>query len=79
MDKRRDFKKYPVEANCLFCEEKKDVDYKDVEVLKKFLNDRGRIVSRSRSGVCAKHQRRLAKALKRARFLALLPFLSKVN
>lgn len=49
-------------------------DYKDFELIGRFITDRGKIVSRSRSGVCAKHQRKLTKAVKRARHLALLPF-----
>lgn len=51
-----------------------DIDYKDVEVLQRFLSSTGKIRSRQRTGVCAKHQRRLRTALKRARHLALLPF-----
>lgn len=59
---------------CVFCDEKKVPDYKDFELIGRFVTDRGKIVSRSRSGVCAKHQRKLTKAVKRARHLALLPF-----
>jgi len=51
-------------------------DYKEFEVLKKFVTDRGKIMSRGRSGVCAKHQRRLSKEIKRARHLALLVFVA---
>lgn len=60
---------------CPFCTEKVEViDYKDVSKLSRYLSDRGRIVTRRRTGACAKHQRRLALAIKRARHLALLPF-----
>lgn len=60
---------------CPFCKEKiKDIDYKDVNRLSRFLNEKGKIVSRRTTGVCAKHQRRLAQAIKRARFLSLLPY-----
>ena len=60
---------------CPFCAEKIDqIDYKDVELLSRFLTDRGRIKGRRRTKACAKHQRRLAAAIKRARHLALLPF-----
>ncbi len=55
----------------------KHVDYKDTEILKKFLNPSGKIVSHKRSGVTAKNQRALATAIKRARFLGLLPFIVK--
>jgi small subunit ribosomal protein S18 len=50
------------------------IDYKDVYRLKKFITTRGRILPRSRTGVCARHQRELAREIKRARYLALLPF-----
>ena len=63
---------------CLFCSEKRIPTYTDVVTLKRFTSERGRIVSRLRSGVCAKHQRRLAVEIKRARHLALLPFAAKV-
>ncbi len=52
------------------------IDYKDVESLKKFLNPNGRILSRRRTGLTAKNQRSLAEAVKRARFMALLPFVA---
>ena len=50
------------------------VDYKDFNFLRRFISDRGRIVSRRKSGACAKHQRVLAQGIKRARHLALLPY-----
>lgn len=53
-----------------------EISYKDVYKLKKFITTRGRIISRSRSGVCAPCQRRLAREIKRARYMALLPFCS---
>lgn len=52
------------------------VDYKDTELLKKFLNPHARIMSRKKTGVCAKSQRQLAEAVKRARFMALLPYVA---
>ncbi|OGD70880.1 30S ribosomal protein S18, partial [Candidatus Campbellbacteria bacterium RIFCSPLOWO2_02_FULL_35_11] len=51
------------------------IDYKDVESLRKFMNPHGRMVARKRSGLCAKHQRQMAEAVKRARFLGLLPYI----
>lgn len=55
----------------------KIIDYKDIEILKRFLNPSGKIVNRKRTGVTAKNQRQLASAIKHARFLGLLPFVSK--
>ena len=51
------------------------IDYKDVEMLKKFLNPHGKIMPRRRTGLSAANQRALAQAVKRARFMALLPFI----
>ena len=60
---------------CAFCLEKsRTIDYKDVNMLRRYLTDRSKIRSRRKTGTCAKHQRRLAIAVKRARHLALLPF-----
>ena len=60
---------------CHYCVEKSDkVDYKDVEKLRKYISERGKVVPRRISGSCAKHQRQLTEAIKRARFMALLPF-----
>lgn len=55
----------------------KYIDYKDTEILKKFVNPNGRIMSRRKTGVTAKSQRTLAEAIKRARFMGLLPFVAK--
>ena len=55
----------------------KHIDYKDVAILKKFLNPNGKIMSHKRTGVTSKNQRELATAVKRARFLGLLPFVAK--
>lgn len=63
---------------CSFCVEKVAViDYKDTGRLRRYISDRGKIEPRRRSGACAKHQRALATAIKRARHLALLPFTSE--
>jgi len=60
---------------CAFCEDKSTyIDYKDVAKLRRFLTERGKIQPRRTSGVCAKHQRGLATAVKRARVMALLPY-----
>lgn len=55
----------------------KRIDYKDIEILKKFLNPHARLLSRKKTGVSAKSQRQLANAVKQARFMALLPYVSR--
>jgi small subunit ribosomal protein S18 len=60
---------------CQFCAEKnKTIDYKNVELLRSLVSDRGKIRPRRQTGTCARHQRRVAEAVKRARHMALLPF-----
>ena len=60
---------------CAFCVDKiEHIDYKDVNTLRRFISDQGHIDSRRRTGTCARHQRRLTMAIKRARELALLPY-----
>lgn len=63
---------------CGLCRQGTEPDYKEVLVLRRFLTDRGKILARSRSGVCAKHQRRLGREIKRARNMALLPFVRQL-
>ncbi|HEY4512098.1 MAG TPA: 30S ribosomal protein S18 [Candidatus Paceibacterota bacterium] len=53
------------------------IDYKDIDILKKFINPHGRILGSKKTGVCAKNQRKLANAIKLARFMALLPYVSR--
>jgi len=63
---------------CKFCAEKITyIDYKDGKLLSHFIPERGKIIPRRISGVCSTHQRRLALAIKRARHLAILPFVSE--
>ena len=52
----------------------KDIDYKDVDILKKYINDKGKILPRRVTGACAKHQRCIAEQIKKARAIALLPY-----
>lgn len=60
---------------CRFCSSPElMIDYKNVDLLRKFTNKRGKIIARRLSGLCAKHQRRVTKEIKRARFVALMPF-----
>lgn len=59
---------------CRFCADKIEIDYKNVSLLRSFITERGKILSGRITGTCAKHQRGLTEAVKRARMLALLPF-----
>lgn len=63
---------------CVFCVEKvEDIDYKAHQRLRKFVSDRGKIIPRKTTGTCASHQRMLADAIKRARTVALLPYVAE--
>lgn len=63
---------------CRFCDEKIEVlDYKDFKRIERLVSERGKILSRRITGTCARHQRKVGEVVKRARFLALLPFLKK--
>lgn len=63
---------------CRFCENKIDyVDHKDERILRRFVTERGKMVPRRISGNCAIHQRKLTRAIKRARILAIMPFVSE--
>ena len=69
----------PIQApkECYFCKEKTLPRYTDTVILQKFVSERGRIVGKTRNGLCALHQRRLTRAIKYARHLALLPFVGQ--
>ena len=72
---KRERGRKPRRKVCSFCVDKvQDIDYKEVGKLHKFLTERGKILPRRISGTCAKHQRQLTIAIKRARNFALLPF-----
>lgn len=62
---------------CYFDENKVEPDYKDYKLLRRFVTERGKILPRRTTATCAKHQRQLALAVKRARHLALLPFVAE--
>ena len=64
--------------NCYFCGENKEPDFADTAVLKRFLTERGKIVPRSRNGLCAKHQKGASLSIKHARQLALLAFNNRI-
>jgi small subunit ribosomal protein S18 len=62
---------------CKFCTQKLKIDYKDADILRRFITERGKILPRRITGTCAKHQRALAMSIKRARIIALLPFVAE--
>jgi len=68
----------PEEKQCYYCVNGlRDVDYKNAQVLRKFISSYGKIAPKRRSGLCSKHQRKVAMAVKRARIMSLLPFTSR--
>ena len=71
---RKGFKRPGFKKVCVFCQEKSEIDYKDVNKLKRFIAEGGKILPRRMTGTCAQHQRAVATAIKRARQAALLPF-----
>ncbi len=71
---RKNFKKPNFKKVCLFCQEKSTINYKDTAKLRKFIAEGGKILPRRMTGTCAKHQRELSVAIKRARVASLLPF-----
>jgi len=67
-----------MKKQCYFSQHNiKYIDYKDTEILKKFINPHGRIINSERTGISAKYQRQLAVAVKRARFMGLLPYVAR--
>jgi small subunit ribosomal protein S18 len=72
---KKPIRKAPRRKVCAFCVEKVTaIDYKDTAKLKKYITEKGKMLPRRMTGVCAKHQRTLSSAIKRARLIALLPF-----
>ncbi|HDZ62032.1 MAG TPA: 30S ribosomal protein S18 [Nitrospirae bacterium] len=75
---RPPFRKFQARRFCKFCADKTPfIDYKNIRVLKSFLTEKGKIIASRMTNTCAKHQRELAMAIKRARNIALLPFVEK--
>jgi small subunit ribosomal protein S18 len=75
---RNEPQQFFTKKTCRFCEGRiEDIDYKDVKLLQKFLATSGKIESRKRSGNCPRHQRKVTNAIKRARIMALLPFINR--
>ena len=75
---RRVIKYRPVALNCPFCAGGTEPDYKDVVPLTKYTSERGKILSKARTGVCSSHQRAITRQLKRTRYIALLPYIVRV-
>ena len=75
-DGRAKGKTYFRKKVCRFCANKAKIDYKDADVLRRYMTERGKILPRRITGTCAKHQREIAKAIKRARSISLLPFVA---
>ena len=71
---KKNYKKQNFKKVCLFCQEKSTIDYKETAKLRKFISEGGKILPRRMTGTCAKHQREVAVAIKRARVAALIPF-----
>lgn len=72
---RRAPKLRPVAKNCPFCANKTEPDYKEVNTMIKYTSERGKMLGKARTGVCSTHQRAIGRELKRARFMAMLPFI----
>lgn len=77
--KRRKIVFEAVARNCPFCKGKLDPDYKDAGMLEKYMSDRAKLLGKDHTGLCSKHQRRISVAIKRARHLALLPFVPSLQ
>ncbi len=76
-DMQKSFKPRKRKKVCAFCADKiEHIDYKDVPRLRKFVSERSKILPRRITGTCAKHQRQLTVAIKRARHIAILPYIS---
>jgi small subunit ribosomal protein S18 len=63
---------------CFFCSQNlKNIDYKEIDLLKRFVSSQAKIIDPRHTGICAKHQRKLSSAIKQARFMGLLPYVRK--
>ena len=80
MKKQRNKRMFPRRRICRFCTDaSKEIDYKEPKNLRYFITERGRIIPKRVSGMCAKHQRKITLAIKRARMIALLPYVGNLN
>ncbi len=76
---RRKNRQEVVKKDCIFCKEKKNPDFLEYEALTRYTSERGKILPRSRTGLCSKHQNRVEREVKRARHMAFLPFILKAE
>ncbi len=77
-NERPNNRKHKRKKVCVFCVDKvQSIDYKDAAKLRKFISERSKILPRRTTGTCAKHQRQLTQAIKRARQIALIPFVTE--
>ncbi len=68
----------PQPNQCFFCSQNlKTIDYKEVDLMRRFISSQAKIIDPQHTGICASHQRKLAEAVKRARFMSLLPFVRR--
>jgi len=75
---KKPYRKFQRRKFCRFCADKIDfIDYKDIRTVKSFLTERGKIIAARMTGNCTKHQRELTRAIKKARNIALIPFIEK--
>lgn len=73
----KQYRKVNEKSRCRFCRENfTEIDYKDIQTLQKLCTSQGKLFSRKRSGNCAKHQRKAKIAIKRSRFLGLMPYIA---
>ena len=63
--------------SCVFCKKDQEIDYKNLDLLSNYVSPKGKTLSRRISGNCAKHQRKLAQEIKRARYLSLIPYVGR--
>jgi small subunit ribosomal protein S18 len=75
-DRLKRYTKFSKHMRCRFCREKIVVDFKDVATLVKLCSPQGKVLARRKTGNCAKHQRSVSEAIKRARYMALLPYVT---
>lgn len=67
-----------MDKQCFFCSQNFiDIDYKDTDILRRFVSGQAKIIDTKYTGVCAKHQRKLARSIKRAKFMSLLPYIKR--
>lgn len=74
---RKKIVEVPFKKSCTFCKKEEDINYKNIDLISRYVSSKGKILSRRISGNCAKHQRKLAREIKRARFLSLIPYVGR--